>query len=271
VHELEVSAGAVEFRRSIAVDGVPSAIAYDRATDTLVSWSPARRRLEVVPLAGRVSSRLLAASGGGLPSAELELGRALFEGGGDRRLARDGRACANCHPEGRDDGQVWTTPDGPRQTMMLAGRLADSAPYGWARAAPTLKEYIKGTITRLGGTGLNDAELAALAAYATSLPPPQVARADSPAVRRGREVFFSFRAGCARCHTGAAFTDGKRHAIDDGAFDTPSLRFVAGTAPYFHDGRYATLEALLADGKMGNTKYLGKADLRALEAYLGSL
>ena len=53
-------------------------------------------------------------------------------------------------------------------------------------------------------------------------------------------------------------------------FDTPTLEFVAGTAPYFHDGRYPTLHQLLvkSDGKMGHTKQLSSEDMDALEAYL---
>ena len=49
--------------------------------------------------------------------------------------------------------------------------------------------------------------------------------------------------------------------------------FVGGTAPYFHDGRYASLRSLLidADGKMGKTRHLSKDDLDALEAYMRSL
>jgi len=31
------------------------------------------------------------------------------------------------------------------------------------------------------------------------------------------------------------------------SIDTPSLRFVGLTAPYFHDGRYPTLDAVLSD------------------------
>jgi cytochrome c peroxidase len=58
-----------------------------------------------------------------------------------------------------------------------------------------------------------------------------------------------------------------------GGFDTPALRFVSGTAPYFHDGRYATLEELLqgADGKMGHTLQLSRQDVTALAAYLETL
>ena len=75
-------------------------------------------------------------------------------------------------------------------------------------------------------------------------------------------------------------TDGAAHDVKSGdviesslSFDTPSLRFVGGTAPYFHDGRYPTLEALLehTDGTMGHTIALPRADLLALAAYLEDL
>ena len=55
-------------------------------------------------------------------------------------------------------------------------------------------------------------------------------------------------------------------------FLAPSLRFVGGSAPYFHDGRYATLEELLRkNDKMGDTKSLSADDRGALEAYLRTL
>ena len=61
---------------------------------------------------------------------------------------------------------------------------------------------------------------------------------------------------CSVCHdANHAFSDGLRHEVSihpAGAggslesFDTPSLRFVAGTAPYFHDGRYQSLDEVAA-------------------------
>jgi cytochrome c peroxidase len=56
-------------------------------------------------------------------------------------------------------------------------------------------------------------------------------------------------------------------------FDTPSLRFIRGTAPYFHDGRYPTLEALLEDptSTMGHADTLSVQDRAALAAYLRTL
>jgi cytochrome c peroxidase len=65
----------------------------------------------------------------------------------------------------------------------------------------------------------------------------------------------------------AAKVDGR------GAFDTPSLRGVGRTAPYFHDGRYATLRDLIlgVDDTMGRTRHLSADDVDALTAYLESL
>ena len=81
--------------------------------------------------------------------------------------------------------------------------------------------------------------------------------------KRGLDLFFG-RGGCAQCHTGSNLTDDKFHntgigitysdsgrayvtkqLTDAGAFRTPSLRDVAGTAPYMHDGSLATIEAVV--------------------------
>jgi hypothetical protein len=56
--------------------------------------------------------------------------------------------------------------------------------------------------------------------------------------------------GTAPCHvpgSDGAFTDKMRHDVGSQSLtdvskelDTPSLRFVGGTAPYFHDGHYVS-------------------------------
>src|SRR5206468_3441016 len=74
-------------------------------------------------------------------SAELAFGRKLFHHTDDPRISQDGRACASCHPDGREDALTWSTPEGPRQTIMLAGRVAASAPYGWIGAHRDIKEH----------------------------------------------------------------------------------------------------------------------------------
>ncbi|MBV6499189.1 MAG: hypothetical protein CJBNEKGG_01640 [Prosthecobacter sp.] len=94
----------------------------------------------------------------------------------------------------------------------------------------------------------------------------------TPEEQRGFELFMMEReprlgtmgADCFHCHGGALFTDHGfrnnglaidehdtgRHrvtgaALDRGTFVTPSLRNIALTAPYMHDGRFATLEEVL--------------------------
>ena len=139
-----------------------------------------------------------------------------------------------------------------------------------------LREHIVNTVERrLVGSGLGDAEVDALVAYVKDLPGPGAPpRPKSAAESRREALFRSGEVGCARCHDGEARTDKQAHDIQSGGtFDTPSLRFVGGTAPYFHDGRYSTLRALLADtdGRMGHTGQLEEAELGELESYLRSL
>lgn len=59
-------------------------------------------------------------------------------------------------------------------------------------------------------------------------------------IARGRAIFESSEAQCTSCHPKEGdYADRMVHALTPGGggFDTPSLRYVSGTAPYFHDGR----------------------------------
>ena len=87
----------------------------------------------------------------------------------------------------------------------------------------------------------------------------------SESALRGMKVFFN-KANCSACHAGRNFTDGSFHNIgvgiknenpdlgrfeisklggDRGAFKTPTLREIARTAPYMHDGSMKTLEEVV--------------------------
>src|SRR5690606_3916326 len=94
-----------------------------------------------------------------------------------------------------------------------------------------------------------------------------------PAAREGLTLFFSRELGCGRCHGGLLFAGPIRTEQDPevppllrrtgllGAdsgleqvtgreqdrfvFRVPTLRNVAMTAPYFHDGRLETLDQVL--------------------------
>lgn len=79
----------------------------------------------------------------------------------------------------------------------------------------------------------------------------------SPAARRGMRLFFSDRTGCASCHAGFNFSGPIRFHDEPearpvfydtglgGRFRPPSLLNIAQTAPYMHDGRLATLDAVI--------------------------
>lgn len=79
----------------------------------------------------------------------------------------------------------------------------------------------------------------------------------SESAKRGYTLYFSDKAGCSACHVGANLSDEKYHNIgvgmdkenpdigrekvtgdekDRGAFKTPTVRNVAKSAPYMHDG-----------------------------------
>jgi cytochrome c peroxidase len=83
---------------------------------------------------------------------------------------------------------------------------------------------------------------------------------------RGREIFFSDKGSCTACHVGPNFSDEKYHNLgvgmdkaepdigrsaislddkDTGAFKTPTIRNVALSAPYMHDGSQKTLEEVV--------------------------
>ncbi|MFT3766470.1 MAG: c-type cytochrome [Minicystis sp.] len=287
-------------RRRFRVPSGPSGLAVDGASKRAVVWSQFARELAVVdlsapaprgesaPIVAAVRRVPAARKAEGKLTAQQERGRMLFHTTDDPRFSRDGRACASCHPDGREDSLTWSTPDGPRQTIMLAGRIADSAPYGWFGKNKTLREHVTHSFARLGGTGLasdkDRADFDALLAYVTAMrgPSEEGAAVDPDHARlaaRGREIYNDATVGCARCHYGGG-TDSGKHDVKSGnideaslRFDTPSLRFIGGTAPYFHDGRFATIEEVLekADGRMGHTLHLSRADLLALSAYLEDL
>jgi cytochrome c peroxidase len=82
---------------------------------------------------------------------------------------------------------------------------------------------------------------------------------------------FAGKGRCIGCHTGFAFTDhnfydiglpgtdkgrGKEFALKaaDHAFKTPTLRELAWTAPYMHDGSLATLEAVVRHYEKGGVR-----------------
>jgi DNA-binding beta-propeller fold protein YncE len=266
-------------RRRFAVPPGPEGIAVDETSGRAVVFSQFAGAISVLGLDGAAATRTIALDYHPAPAlAAAARGRMLFYRTDDTRVSGDGIACSSCHIDGREDGLTWTTPMGPRQTPMLAGRLDGTAPYGWEGDRPTLAAYIANTVERLGGKGLQGQDIDDLTAFLRVVRAPPQPSSDAALADRGREIFEGPGQGCGTCHAGGA-TDAKVHGFSPTAqdiktsFDTPSLQFIGGTAPYFHDGRYPTLEALLSDpaSSMGHSATLPVGDRAALAAYLRSL
>ncbi len=105
----------------------------------------------------------------------------------------------------------------------------------------------------------------------------------SDEAKRGMSLFFSELFACGQCHPPPLFSDGKYYNIglcdaaqdtqhlgmyqytlnasDLGRYRSPSLRNVALTAPYFHDGSIATLSEALAVFESGGKPHPNKSSL----------
>ncbi|MGJ4947227.1 cytochrome-c peroxidase [Bradyrhizobium sp. HKCCYLS20291] len=174
-----------------------------------------------------------------------------LSGGGDV-------SCATCHfSTGHTNNKTYVgldvvadgDPNG-RSTPTLWG-AGERSVYGWGGAAPTLEESIRGIIVnRMKGAEPSKETLSALVAYVRSLSYPKnwqlnddgtPSPAATQSVKRGFDLFIG-DGGCGTCHVLPSLDKSSRDDIGTGGlFKVPSLRAVASTAPYFHDGRTASL------------------------------
>ncbi|HVH00621.1 MAG TPA: c-type cytochrome [Miltoncostaeaceae bacterium] len=241
------------------------------------------------------------------PAAALAAeGRRLFR---STEMAKAGESCQSCHVEGGGTNAALGTilhPQaqgdfkGPRDVPSLWG-IADTAPYGWDGHEPSLEAFAVGTIRNHFKTGetqplaTTGKQAAALVAYLRTLAPPVSAFDQgtlSAAAQRGEELFQG-KGGCMECHGGPFLTDTLQHATlvpkvaatdtDPGAvragipansFDTPHLRDLRNTAPYMHNGRFATLREVVEfydrDSSLAPLR-LTPSEIDDLVAYLESL
>ncbi len=236
------------------------------------AWAPFDRVLVPIDLDSDTEPELGAGLTVPVDIADVaEQGRRLFH----QPLAFDGRSCASCHIDGRDDGLIWRSPSGMVATPVLAGRIEGTEPFGWHGEQPTLVGHMRRTFRRLRAREPDAEALDALAEYLRTMPTFVGHREFSAQQLRGRALFNHPETGCAACHLDDGLgVDGVSHRVGTGpAVDTPSLRSLGTTAPYMHDGRYATLRELLvaSDGRMGSVAHLDQVELADLIAYLAVL
>ncbi|MBL9038136.1 MAG: c-type cytochrome [Archangium sp.] len=227
--------------------------------------------------------------------ADVVAGRKLFFSATDARMNNPatGISCATCHLEGREDGHVWNTMEGPRQTPSLAGRMtAQTAPFHWNGEFENLLAFMSHTVTRrMGGSGVSNDMERQVAAFIASIPRPDTAvgeRTPGEVLARGRAAFE--KAECNTCHAGETLTDNSfanvgtmvregtvvdRAEFNPKGLNTPSLLGAARSGPYLHDGSAVTLRARIEQGKLGDlhgkTSTLSGDEVSDLVTYLKTL
>jgi cytochrome c peroxidase len=226
--------------------------------------------------------------------SEAELAAKGLELFNDVNLSAGGRAsCATCHfSTGHTNNKTYVgldvvadgDPNG-RNTPTLWG-VGERAVFGWAGQAPTLEDSIRGIIVnRMKGPEPSKETLAALVAYVRTLSYPKnwqvnedgTPSADaSPAIKRGYDLYIG-DGGCGTCHQLPSFDKKSKDDIGTGGkFKVPALRAVASTAPYFHDGRTASLREAVkmmweVYAKKMESRLPTDAELDDLTAYVDAL
>jgi hypothetical protein len=216
-------------------------------------------------------------SGGVLGVIELG-GESRADTGHDlfHRDTGSGIACASCHPEGAEDGRVWTFSRlGPRRSQALDVGLAGTAPFHWDGELRDLGHLMEEVfVGRMGGVHQSGARLGALEGFLFGLESKGAIRdASDLLVVEGRAVFE--RAGCADCHAGAALTTNETVDVGTGgAFQVPSLVGIGYRAPFLHDGCAPTLRDRFdpsCGGSAHGSSALSDGEVESLVAYLESL
>jgi YVTN family beta-propeller protein len=235
-------------------------------------------------------------------------GKRLFHSSNEPRLSNaQWIACNTCHFEGEHDGRTWFFGfAGPRNTTSLLGMI-ETYPLRWSGEWDESADSEFANRKENFGSGLmvgemncsltppdcvnhppnqgQDDDLDALAAFIDSLPiplSPDHANGQplNEAEQRGRDIFYDPKLGCLTCHPPPLYTDQKKHdvgttTIDERigpAYDTPSLRGLYDSAPYFHDGSATTLYQALTTPSPGSEhdvrSLLNETEVADLIAYL---
>lgn len=197
-----------------------------------------------------------------------------------------GVSCASCHPEGLDDGEVWTfvtggTPPFSRRTMPLAGQILSRQPYHWDAAHEDPHALMEDTFVQRMGGSVEPEETTALFDWLDGLRHVRAhPAAPESAVAIGRTAFAT--AACDDCHAGSVFTTNERAFVGNGTtwIKIPSLLGVGVRNHLLHDGCAYDLDGRfgfdcggleMPRDAHGVVSRLTADEIEALKAYLRTL
>ncbi len=234
--------------------------------ETLIVHSRDPAQLTIVPPPGST-----------LPPRVVPLASDRIDSPGTRlfHAAPTALACASCHPEGTDDGHVWTFFGEPRRTQTLWGGLSRTAPFHWKGDLTDLRAVMNQTfVARMGGRSPDEGELDSLQTFLDTVKAPAPSQRDDAAlVASGARTFEK---SCSTCHAGSLLTNGQTVSVGSGApgarFQVPSLKGLLLRPPYMHDGCAKTLGDRFQPG-CGGTAHgtVSPQELDGLLAYLKTL
>ena len=273
----------------LEVGGRPMGLEMDADSRTVYVANYLRNSVQIVDIEEGTIEGEIALGGPGTPSLARE-GQAIFYDG--ERSLDQWYSCHSCHQEGGTNARPMDTlNDGSEmtfKTVLPLHNVTKTGPWTWHGWQDDLENAMHKSMTStMLGKAPSDHDVKALLAYfdELKLPPNPFREADgspSPAATRGKLVFESNKAGCANCHSGPLFTDGKVHDVGLGSkndryqgYNTPSLLGVYRRVRLLHHGRARSLEDLLTDlhapGNVAGEGDLSEQELQDLIAYLKSL
>jgi hypothetical protein len=219
-------------------------------------------------------------------------------------------SCNTCHFDGEHDGRTWFFGfAGPRNTTSLLGMI-QTYPLRWSgewdesadsEFANRKENFGEGLIEGEMNCSLSppdcvnhppnqarNGDLDALAAFIDSLQIPLSPNHSNgepltDKEKRGQLIFNKPELGCISCHPPPLYTDQKMHDVGTAtfdekigpAYDTPSLRGLYDSSPYFHDGSAITIYEVLTrpspESEHDVTRVLIKSEIDDLIAFLLAL
>ena len=268
----------------VPVGGRPMAVRFAKDGQRVFVANYLLNAIQVVHLTERKVARTIELGGPKEPSLARR-GEAIFHDG--QRSLDQWYSCHSCHYEGHTNSLTIDTRNDGRngnyKVVLSLRNVTRTGPWTWHGWQKDIQTAMTKSLTdSMLGPQPAQPDVDALVAYLDTLRPPPNPHAPSEATQRGKLVFESAKAGCARCHSDEYFTDGKIHDVGLGVagdayrgFNTPSLLGVYDRLLYLHDGRSRSLEELLkgphSPAKVTRKGELTAAELAELVEYLKSL